>query len=207
MWQIFIYGKTILLAMAKDRERKESVMNRIAAALNKGIIPLEYSYDKLKKLAKHVEKTAPLVYGEVENLIKSNIVTLDKKSRFFKKSNLAKFGETITSSLIRKIPNMDEKELMKIVRHKKSQTFIDMLAKGLSTGEKEYTILPKEKKFSRVLIANRGEIALRIIRACRELGIETVLVYSNTDKNTLPVKFADMAYPIGAAVSYLDIKR
>ena len=207
MWQIFIYGKTILLAMAKSRKRKEGIMNRIAATLNKGIIPLEYSYDKLKKLGKYAQKTAPLVYGEVENLIKSNLVTIDRKSRFFKKSNLAKFGETITSGLIRKIPSMDEKELMKIVRHKKSQTFIDMLAKGLSTGEKEYAILPKEKKFSRVLIANRGEIALRIIRACRELGIETVLVYSNTDKNTLPVKFADMAYCIGAPVSYLDIKK
>ncbi|MBI2208710.1 acetyl-CoA carboxylase biotin carboxylase subunit [Candidatus Woesearchaeota archaeon] len=82
-----------------------------------------------------------------------------------------------------------------------------MLAKGLSTGEKEYATLPKEKKFNRVLIANRGEIALRIIRACRELGIETVLVYSNTDKNTLPVRFADRAYCIGAAASYLDIHK
>ncbi|MBI2135085.1 acetyl-CoA carboxylase biotin carboxylase subunit [Candidatus Woesearchaeota archaeon] len=96
---------------------------------------------------------------------------------------------------------------MRIVKDKKSQTFIDILAKGLSTGQKEYAILPKEKKFSRVLIANRGEIALRIIRACRELGIETALIYSNTDKNTLPVKFADKAYCIGPAISYLDLKK
>ena len=182
-------------------------MNKIVATLNKSLIPVEYSYGKLKKLAKHVEKTAPLVYEEVESLIKSNVVTLEKRSRFFKKNNLAKLGETITSSLLRKIPNMDEKELIKIVKDKKSQTFIDMLAKGLSTGEKEYAILPKEKKFNRVLIANRGEIALRIIRACKELGIETVLVYSNVDKDTLPVKFADNAYCIGPVVSYLDIKK
>jgi len=193
--------------MAKGRKRKESMMNSIASTLNKSLIPLEYYYTKLKGLAKHVKKAAPLVYGEVESLIKSNIVTVEKKGKFFKKSSLAKFGETITSNLVRKIPNMDEKELMRIVRHKKSQTFIDMLAKGLSTGEKEYAILPKEKKFSRVLIANRGEIALRIIRACRELGIQTVLVYSNADKNTLPLKFADMSYCLGPAVSYLDIRK
>ncbi|MCH8067429.1 MAG: acetyl-CoA carboxylase biotin carboxylase subunit [Nanoarchaeota archaeon] len=85
-----------------------------------------------------------------------------------------------------------------------------MLAKGLSVSsftEKEYTVLAKEKKFKRVLIANRGEIALRVIRACRELGIETVLVYSKPDKDTLAVKFADKACYIGPAVSYLDITK
>ncbi|MCH8003518.1 MAG: acetyl-CoA carboxylase biotin carboxylase subunit [Nanoarchaeota archaeon] len=73
-----------------------------------------------------------------------------------------------------------------------------------SFSEKEYTLLSKEKKFKRVLIANRGEIALRVIRACRELEIETVLVYSKQDKDTLAVKFADKAYYLGAGISYLD---
>jgi acetyl-CoA carboxylase biotin carboxylase subunit len=62
--------------------------------------------------------------------------------------------------------------------------------------------------FSKILIANRGEIALRIIRACRELEIETVAVYSTADRNSLHVKLADEAVCIGAPPanqSYLNI--
>ena len=64
--------------------------------------------------------------------------------------------------------------------------------------------------FNKVLIANRGEIALRIIRACRELGVKTVVAYSKADENSLPVKLADQAVCIGpapASESYLQIER
>ena len=64
--------------------------------------------------------------------------------------------------------------------------------------------------FEKILIANRGEIAIRIIRACNEMGIKTVAVYSKADKNSLHVKFADEAICIGegpAVESYLNIPR
>ena len=53
--------------------------------------------------------------------------------------------------------------------------------------------------FNRILIANRGEIALRVIRACRELGIETVAVYSEADRDAPYLNLADEAVCIGPA--------
>jgi len=62
--------------------------------------------------------------------------------------------------------------------------------------------------FRKILIANRGEIAIRVIRACKELDIKTVAVYSTADRDSLHVKYADEGICIGppqTAKSYLNI--
>src|SRR5437660_2779259 len=68
----------------------------------------------------------------------------------------------------------------------------------------------KHKLFKKVLIANRGEIAIRVMRACRELGIATAAVYSDADRNAIHMRYADEAHHIGGAApsdSYLQLDR
>ena len=80
-------------------------------------------------------------------------------------------------------------------------------SRGTKAGD---TSIAPTRMFSKILIANRGEIALRIIRACRELGVQSAVVYSTADKDAAYLKLADQAICIGdgpPAESYLNIPR
>ena len=71
-------------------------------------------------------------------------------------------------------------------------------------------MISRPKLFKKILIANRGEIAIRVMRACRELGIATAAVYSDADRNAIHVRYADEAHHIGGAApteSYLQLDR
>jgi pyruvate carboxylase subunit A len=68
----------------------------------------------------------------------------------------------------------------------------------------------KKKLFNKILVANRGEIAIRVMRACRELGIATAAIYSDADRNAIHMRYADEAHHIGGAApteSYLQLER
>lgn len=193
------------MSRRNNHKLRRKVEEKVASALNKALTPLANTYRGSRKLVMGFKKKAPLIYNEIDSIIKSHLVSLGKK-----KPNGIKMGDLITSSIIRKLPNIDEGNLKKIVSDKKSKSFLNLLANSFGAAterEKHYTVLGKEKLFKKVLIANRGEISLRIIRACRELGISAEIVYATPDKDSLAVKFADKAYCIGANTGYLDIKK
>ena len=71
-------------------------------------------------------------------------------------------------------------------------------------------MISRPKLFKKILVANRGEIAIRVMRACKEMGIATAAVYSDADRNAIHVRYADEAHHIGGAAptdSYLQLER
>ena len=71
-------------------------------------------------------------------------------------------------------------------------------------------MISRPKLFKKILIANRGEIAIRVMRACREMCIATAAVYSDADRSAIHVRYADEAHHIGGASpteSYLQMER
>ncbi len=187
--------------MGKEKQSK------VAKIVNTSLKPVESVYNYLKKALEKGRDKAPHIFDEVESVLKSHLISVETSKKLQENPDFDSFSDIITSSVASKIGYIDEKRLKGIIKDKSSSSFLDMLTKGLgSEEEKDYTNIKKEKLFKRILIANRGEIALRIIRACRELGIETVQVYTKQDEKSLAVKFADRAIKLGNASSeYLNM--
>ncbi len=181
---------------------------RIAETINKLLVPVARSYRFVRGLARKTHDKMPYVYHEIEGIVKSHLIVLEKDKKLMHNPDINGFSDLIAKNLAKKLPNLKEKQVNKIIKDKSSESFLNMFARGLMDveEEREYTKVEKKGLFKMVLIANRGEIALRIIRACRELGIKTAIIYSKQDKDTLAVRFADKKYSIGAK-GYLDYKK
>ncbi len=145
------------------------------------------------------EKEKPKSAKTVFSLIKSTVIrAVSNAKRTVLGSFLSRKKESITklikTELLNKI-NLDEKHLNDIFS-----------SASVENGNHKPEV--KKIKFKSILIANRGEIALRIVRACRELGIKPYIIYASQDKESLAVKFSEKAFGIGkSGINYLDPKK
>ncbi len=176
-------------------------------AINGILRPFEKAYIFLKKSALNTKKNFPAAYRYFEGIIRQHVITPGKG--LFKSSRIEEMGNFITTNVMKRLPNVDESQIEEILHNPSKKSFLEILTQGFGINkekEKTYTVLGSTG-FKRILIANRGEIALRVIRACRELGIESVVVYSDEEKDSLTVKFADKSYSIGKSKNYLNFKK
>ena len=179
----------------------------IVNALNKALKPFEKGYAFFKNSAFKVNEKFPAVYRHFEGLVKQHIITPSKE--LFKSSKIEDMGSFITANVIKRLPHVDESHVEEILSNPSNKSFLEILTEGFGINkdkEKTYTVLGNGG-FKKILIANRGEIALRVIRACRELGIESVVIYSDEEKDSLTVKFTHKSYNIGKSKNYLDVKK
>ena len=179
----------------------------IIDGMNKILKPFEKAYTALNNSAVKTKEIFPAIYRYFEGLVKQHVITPSKT--LFRSSKIGDMGSFITTNVIKRLPHVDESQIEEIMHNPADKSFLEILTKGFGINkdkEKTYTILGNGG-FKRILISNRGEIALRIIRACRELGIESVVIYSDEEKDSLAVKFADKSHNIGKSKNYLDIKK
>ncbi len=195
--------------MLRKKVVKLAVSSRykfIVDLLNKILKPVETGYLTLGKIIREAKEKFPTTYRYFEVLINQHIV---RPSKELLSSKIIDVGSFITTHVIKRLPHVDETHIGDILNNPSRSSFLDILSKGFGINkdkEKTYTVLGK-KGFKRILISNRGEIALRIIRACRELMIESIVIYSDDEKDSLVVKFADKSYNIGKSKNYFNVKK
>ncbi len=194
--------------MLKSKKVKLSPSKKlIIDSFNRVLKPFEKIYVILRISALKAKERFPSIYKYFEALIKQHFITPSKS--LFKSSKIEDMSNFITANVMKRLPNVDESHVEEILHNPSNKSFLEVLTTGFGINrdkEKTYTVLGNGG-FKRILIANRGEIALRIIRACRELGIESVVIYSDEEKDSLVVKFVDKSYNIGKSKNYLNIKK
>lgn len=178
-----------MLKSKKEKPIPDLRHKLVVDTINNALQYIERVYSLIIGFITITKNRFPILYRYFEGLVKQHIITPSKG--ILNTSKIEDIGSDITSHVIKRLPHIDEFHLDEILNPGK---------------EKTYTVLGKSR-FKRILIANRGEIAIRIIRACRELGIEIVVIYSDEEKDSLAVKFADRSYNIGKSKNYLNIKR
>ena len=191
----------------KANAKLRAIQKIIIDGLNNLLSAFEKAYAILITYTVKTKDRFPSIYRYFDGLTNQHIITPSKA--LFKSSKIEDMGNFITANIMKRLPHIDEQNVEEIMHNPSNKSFLEMLTKGFgidSDKEKTYTALGNVG-FKRILIANRGEIALRIIRACRELGIGCVVIYSELEKDSLAVKFADKSYNIGKSKNYLDIKK
>jgi acetyl-CoA carboxylase, biotin carboxylase subunit len=186
-----------------QNKRRKALIDSINYLLK----PVEKTYRLGQAAVKKTKEKFPLFCNHFENILNQHIIRPSKG--IFRSTKMENVGNIITANVIKRLPHVDEAKIEEMLNSPSNKSFLETLTKGFGINpkdEKSYTVLGKGG-FKRVLIANRGEIALRIIRACRELEIESVVIHSEEEKGTLAVKFADKKYNIGKSKNYLDIKK
>ena len=201
---IFINEVPFRKSMATKEEKAGMRRKKVLVDwINSMLAPLEKGVAATKDFARKAREAMPWLYDHLEGMLGHHIVKplTDREKK--------EVSALLTSTIIRRLPHIDDARLQGLLS-RNDASFLEILTAGLGidpSRERNYSIIRSKKLFRRVLIANRGEISLRVIRACRELGIETVAIYSDQEKDALHVKFADKAYCIGKSKNYLDIRK
>lgn len=191
----------------KANTKPKAIQKMLIDGLNKLLSIFEKAYDISVTYTVKTKDRFPSIYRYFEGLTNQHIITPSKA--LFSSSKIEDMSNFITTNIMKRLPHIDEQNIEEIMHKPSNKSFLEILSKGFGIDkdkEKTYTALGNGG-FKKILIANRGEIALRVIRACRELGIESVVIYSEQEKDSLAVKFAGKSYNIGKSKNYLDIKK
>src|SRR3989338_3202076 len=108
--------------------RKVSKEERMTDAI---LLPAVKVYGFIRKVALKTQNTFPYLYKEVGKMMRSHFVVLGKKEGLLHKPDLKNFGDTVAKNLAKKLPNLSDNQIDKIIRGRSSKSFLDMLTVGL----------------------------------------------------------------------------